>query len=260
MFKGFKAKYPEYEVQTPQTNKSFTLRTLNVQEEERLKTSLLTPGKISEHLNKCLYESLVSKPNDIKEYTDFLKKVTIKDRDAILFGLYHITYEEIRNYDITCGKCKQVNQVTIKASDTFKNNVYEGKDILTKRHSFELPVTKGVKVTLKQPTLFDELQAIKSAGLNASLDIVTETMIIDKFEEEDETSTEPTIYQERSEIVDAYLSLPSRDKNAINEAYFDVFGKYGVELQMKLICQHCMNEEVVDINLVDNFFRMVYTS
>ena len=55
MFKGFDVKYPEYEVITPQTKLSFTVRSLNVREEERLKGSLMTPTKIHEHLNKCIY-------------------------------------------------------------------------------------------------------------------------------------------------------------------------------------------------------------
>ena len=103
MFKGFNLKYPEYEVITPQTKLSFTIRSLNVQEEERLKGSLLTPQKITEHLNKCLYESLISKPEVVKDFKTFLENVTLKDRDALLYGLYHITYEEIRNYDIKCS-------------------------------------------------------------------------------------------------------------------------------------------------------------
>ena len=89
MFKGFNLKYPEYEVITPQTKLSFTVRSLNVQEEERLKGSILTPQKITEHLNKCLYESLVTKPEVIKDFKTFLENVTLKDRDALLYGLYH---------------------------------------------------------------------------------------------------------------------------------------------------------------------------
>ena len=81
MFIGFNLQYPEYEVITPQTHLSFTVRTLSVSDEERLKGSLMTPAKVTEHLNKCIYETLVKKPDTIKEYKDFLKLVTLKDRD-----------------------------------------------------------------------------------------------------------------------------------------------------------------------------------
>ena len=111
-FKGFNLKYPEYEVITPHTHLSFSLRSLSVSEEERLKGSLLTPTKITEHLNKCLYESIVQKPESITDYKTFLKSLSLKDRDALLYGLYHITYEEIRNYDIRCTNCKKEYPVT----------------------------------------------------------------------------------------------------------------------------------------------------
>ena len=48
MFRGFNLKYPEYEVITPQTKRSFTLRSLNVSEEENMKGSMMTPLKITE--------------------------------------------------------------------------------------------------------------------------------------------------------------------------------------------------------------------
>ena len=62
MFKGFDIKYPEYEVITPQTKLSYSVRSLSVQEEELLKGSLLTPSKINEHLNKCLFSAITKKP------------------------------------------------------------------------------------------------------------------------------------------------------------------------------------------------------
>ena len=129
-FTGFNVPYPEYEVITPHTHLSFTLRSLTVQEEERLKGSMLTPASTTEHLNKCLYEAIVKKPDKIKEYKDFLNNLTLKDRDTLLYGLYHITYEEIRNYDITCKSCRKEFPVTVSASDTFNFIPYPGKDIL----------------------------------------------------------------------------------------------------------------------------------
>ena len=144
MFTGFKQKFPEYEVVTPQTNLSFTLRTLTVQEEERLKGSFVTPQKIIDHLNKCIYDAIVQKPESIPDYKTFLEKITIKDRDALLYGLYHITYEEIRNYDVTCSACGKSQPVTVKASDTFSMVPYEGTNILEEEVSVKLPITNNV--------------------------------------------------------------------------------------------------------------------
>lgn len=261
-FTGFNLKYPEYEVITPHTHLSFTLRTLNVQDEERLKGSLMTPTKITEHLNKCIYEALVKKPETIKEYKDFLNLLTLKDRDSLLYGLYHITYEDIRNYDVKCKNCKKDFSVTVAASDTFNYIPYPGEDILIKRHKINLPKSEGVSVWIKQPTLEDEMESIKkmSSRPGSTMDIITETLIIEKFEQEIEGMVDPLVINERIDIIDAYRSLPAKDKRVIYENFTEEFGKYGTELKMQVYCQHCATEDIVEIDLVENFFRMVYSS
>ena len=262
MFTGFNIKYPEYEVVTPQTHLSFTTRSLNVQDEELLKGSLMTPTKVTEHLNKCIYESLVKKPDTIKEFKDFLKFVTLKDRDTLLYGLYHITYEEVRNYDVKCKNCKKDFSVTINASHTFNFNPYPGDDILTKRIKIDLPKTKGVACYIKQPTLEDEMDAIKnmSAHPGVTMDVITETLIIEKFEQDIESVKEPLIITNRIDVIDAYRSLPAKDKRTIYDRFNEEFGKYETELKMRVFCQHCGTEDIINIDLVDNFFRMVYSS
>lgn len=260
MFKGFNVKFPEYEVITPQTNDSYTLRSLNVQEEERLKGSLMTPSKVHEHLNKCIYDSIVSKPKAIVEYEDFLKSVTLKDRDALLYGLYHISYEEIRNYDIVCSSCQKEYAVTVEASSTFNYNPYPGNDVLTKKVPVELPRTVGVTAFIQQPTLFDEMTSMKTLALQpgAKMDVITETLVIDRFQETPEQG-DTVVYTDRGDIVDAYLALPAKDKRVIHKQYRKEFGDYGISLKMRSGCTNCGEEEDINIDLVTNFFRMVYT-
>lgn len=259
MFKGFNVKYPEYEVITPQTNLSYNVRSLNVQEEERLKGSLLSAVKINEHLNKCLFDSITKKPEGVTSYDQFLKSTTLKDRDAILYGLYHITYEEIRNYDVTCSSCRKDYPVTVQASSTFSMNSYPTGDVLTKTVQIELPMTPGVFAFIKQPTLFDEMAALKSTGSNSkNLDIITETLIISKFQQNPEDG-DTEIYSDREDVIDAYMSLPSKDKRTIYKKYREEFGQYGIYLKMLSTCVHCGTEAEIDIDLVENFFRMVHS-
>jgi len=262
VFTGFDVKYPEYEVITPQSGLSFTVRSLNVSEEERLKGSLITPNKITEHLNKCIYEAIVKKPAAVKDFEGFLSACTLKDRDALLYGLYHITYEDIRNYDIVCTQCKKEFPVTVEASSTFNFNKYPTKDILKKRVTVPLPKVGNVKAIIKQPSMMDEIIALKqlSGRPGSSIEMITETLVIDSFEQNIEEATKPVVYKERNDILDAYMSLPAKDKRAIGEQYQDEFGQYCVDLKMKTYCSHCGNEEVADIDLVSQFFRMVYSA
>lgn len=260
-FTGFNIQYPEYEVITPQTKQSFTVRSMNVQEEERLKGSLVTALKVAEHLNSCLYESIVKKPDNITDLDSFMRNTTLKDRDALLYGLYHITYEEIRNYQVKCTHCGHSYPVTVQASSTFNYNAYPGKDILSVKQKVELPKSKGVFAYIKQPTLFDELYAIKNFGNNpgTTIDLITETLIIDKFEQD--TSTGSLVsYTDRIDIIDAYMSLPAKDKRAIYQTYEENFGKYGIELKMKSFCNSCGKDDIYNIELVENFFRSLYSA
>ena len=260
MFKGFDIKYPEYEVHTPQTNLAYNVRSLNVQEEERLKGSLLSAIKVNDHLNKCIYEAITQKPENVQTYDAFLKNTTLKDRDALLYGLYHITYEEIRNYDITCMSCRKEYPVTVKASSTFSMNSYPTKDILTRQVKVDLPISTGVFAFIKQPTLFDEATALKTLGIvsGTNMDILTETLIISKFQHNPEEG-DTAIYSEREDVMDAYMSLPSRDKREIYKQYKEEFGQYGISLKMLSTCIHCGHQEEIDIDLVENFFRMVHS-
>jgi len=261
MFKGFNIKYPEYEVITPQTGNSFHVRSLTVQEEERLKASLVTPSKINDHLNKCIFDACVVKPDGMGTYDEFLRGTTLKDRDALLYGLYHITYEDIRNYDVTCGSCRKDYAITIKASATFDHNPYPGKDILSKQIDVKLPLSKGVIATIKQPTLYDESVALKAMGIGVSsnMDLLTETLILIKFQHNPEDGGDSVVYSEREDVMDAYKSLPAKDKRAIYNKYREQFGQYGILLQMTTNCIHCGHNEQMDIDLVENFFRMVHS-
>jgi len=179
-----------------------------------------------------------------------------------LYGLYHITYEEIRNYDVFCSPCDKSYPVTIQISDAFNFKKYPGKDIFTKRIKVDLPFTKSVSAIIKQPSLMDEILSLSTLTNRpgSTVDNITEILIIDSFQQDIPENTKPTIYNDRIDILDAYLSLPARDKRRIKEVYKHEFGQYTVELKMRCTCPKCGKTDEVDINLVDQFFRMVYTS
>jgi hypothetical protein len=54
------------------------------------------------------------------------------------------------------------------------------------------------------------------------------------------------------------MSLPAKDKRAIHDSYLEEFGQYGVDLKMRTLCTFCGQDEIVDVDLVDSFFRMVF--
>jgi len=169
------------------------------------------------------------------------------------------SYEEIRNYDIFCGTCSQKYPVTVQASSTFNMNVYPDDDILSKEVSLQIPSSDKVTVYLKQPTLYDEMLHFQSSGvLPGNKELLSETLIITKFHYQPDVG-DTIIYSDRDDIIDAYKSLASKDKRVIFRKFRDEFGQYGITLKMQTKCIHCSVVQIIDIDLVDNFFRMVHT-
>ena len=88
--------------------------------------------------------------------------------------------------------------------------------------------------------------------------MLTETLIIESFTENVDNQ-DSKIYSAREDVVDAYRSLTPNDKRAIFKEYRSKMGEYGIELKMRVTCVHCGEEETIDLDLVDNFFRMVHS-
>lgn len=260
MFKGFKnVTLPEYEVLTPQTKYSCTLRTMLVEDEEKLKGSSISSSSVGELINRCIYDCIVQKPDEIKNYDLFLKNTTVNDREALLYGLYHISYDDIRNYDIECFECEKKYPISIKINEAFNIDVYPGEEnILLKRKKIQLPITNSVYVTLRQPTLKDEKDA-SNTFIKSNLDSIYETLIIEKIEQvmPEIRNSDELVWDDRVEILDAYRSLPSKDKKFILDEYQEEFGKYKIQLKVTSNCIFCGHKQDFDINLVENFFRMV---
>jgi hypothetical protein len=263
IFDGFKIQYPEYLVLTPQTLKEFTIRSLTVSEEEKLKASLLTPTKLAQHLNEVIYNCLIKKPEDIKSYEDFLNKITIKDRDALMYGLYHVTYKDIHNYDVTCGGCEFVNSVKVNFLKSFRAVTWpktKKETVLEAEVPVNFEVAKGIRAIVRQPKLADEANLLKETtfATDELRDLQMQLLVIKRFEMDVLEAKAPDSITERENIFKGYNQLPSTDRKMIDKAYIDNFGKYTVDVACKVKCQRCGKEEDVTIDLVRQFFRSMY--
>ena len=262
VFSGFKIAYPEYSVITPHTLKEFTIRTLTIDEEEKLKGSLLTPNKLAEHLNDVIYQCLIKKPDDIKTYQDFLNKLTIKDRDALMYGLYHVTYKDIHNYDVTCTKCEHVNSVKVDFLKSFKAEMWpkESGNIIEKEIPVKFQIATGISAVIRQPLLVDECNLLKetSFATDTVRDLSMQLLIIKRFEQDRPEAKTPDTIEDRQNILKGYKQLPSPDRKLMESAYIENFGKYGVTIESIVKCQKCGNEEEIIIDLVKQFFRSIF--
>lgn len=263
VFRGFKVSYPEYSVVTPQSLLSYTIRSLKVSEEETLKASYISSNALSEHLNKAIWECLVKKPEEIKTYDDFLRLTTVRDRDALMYSLYHVTYKDIHEYNITCGQCSKPYGIKINFDKIVTLKFWpkeQDGSIFDKEIPVKLESVEG-RAIIKQPTLADE-KAIIEANKFAKDEIRNRNLdlsIIHRFEIDDARGTEANPISQkitnRDDISFGYGQLIAADRSRIEKAYETNFSPYGIELKVQTTCPHCGHKEVVDINLVNQFFR-----
>ena len=262
VFSGFKINYPEYSVVTPQTLKEFTIRSLTVADEEKLKASLLTPTKMSEHLNEVIFNCLSKKPDDIVTFSDFLTKLTIIDRDALMYGLYHVTYKDIHNYDVTCSQCETVNSVKVNFLNSFTATIWptDAKPVSDIEIPVKFEIAKGISAIIRQPMLNDEIALLKDLTFSSEAirDLSMQLLVIKRFDIEQEGSNHVDTLEDRENILKGYNQLPPSDKKMINKVYNENFGKYGVDIKSLVKCQKCGNEETISIDLVKQFFRSMY--
>lgn len=261
IFHGLDLKYPEYEIITPHTLKSFTIRSLSVQDEERLKASLLTPAKLSEHLNRVIWDCLVQKPSDVQSYEDMLTNLTMKDRDALMYGLYHITYGDVNSYNVQCEKCDVINSVNINFLKSFKMIPWEKNDnVLDYEISTKLKVADKVWVYMKQPLLKHESDLMRDMATESeeTRDSALYLLIIDRLEVEQEGTDQRVQIKNRDNVRRAYSQLPATDRKIIEESYFKEFGKYGVEIKSIVNCKGCGHSNNITVDLVQQFFRSLY--
>jgi hypothetical protein len=132
-FRGFNITLPRYTVITPQTGYTYETRSLTVAEVNRLKTSLTTPARVHTLINQAIWDSLEAHPEFVKEYKDFLRFTTIKDRDALIYGLYHATFGDDRDFTVGCKSCENQNQIVrVSMIRLFRMNAYPySKSVMT---------------------------------------------------------------------------------------------------------------------------------
>lgn len=135
VFTGFKTvKFPSYTVICPQTGNTFDIRCLNVSEVLKIKESLITSNKMYDVISHTIWGSLESKPDHIVTYEDFLNNVTTKDREALIYGLYHSTFGDSRPYSLECGNCGNKETVRISLDKSFSSNNYPYSDTVMKSY------------------------------------------------------------------------------------------------------------------------------
>ena len=142
-----------------------------------------------------------------------------------------------------------------------KNDIGEN-NIIDKRVRVTLPVSKLICV-IKQPTIADEENMyvkIPYAQQKKQLELISQTLIIDRFEEYNDKGELVTVVNQKVDIVTGYQSLPTQDRLEIFKEFESNFSKYGIELKAPWTCNSCQTENEIYVDIQNQFFRMVAVS
>lgn len=133
--------YPHYSIICPQTGFTFEVRTLNVSEVNQLKGSMMIQSKTPSLINKIIWGAIETKPDEIKDLETFKKMITLRDREAILYGIYCSTFGDEEEFKVTCRNCEHEEPVKVSMEKLFSINAYPGSESL--QNSYKLARVTG---------------------------------------------------------------------------------------------------------------------
>ncbi|MFW6002425.1 MAG: hypothetical protein ACOCQD_03715 [archaeon] len=379
MFQGFSTiQFPVFEVKTPQTGHSFSLRSLNVSELNKLKNSITVPTTANKVIANLLWETIEEKPKYINTYEDFINMTTILDREALLQGLHVSSFGEEREIRLTCPnkECKNSQLTKLNLANMITYNFYPGaqsilntyrvmktqgevdydeeiesrlakfkkppegmpksiaraeypeyfeeldrieeekykeriedknnteyediiseedgitvfknvekknteekssskkkaeivkedekkneappKSILDEIIEISLPRCSNIVAHIKQPTIADEINATNELLVDENIgQLVYESMVVRDFKEYDKSGKLIQTVEGYLDVFEAYQALLPDDKNEILETYNTNFGQYETSLKTEWTCGKCGKVSPVELDIHNEFFRMV---
>lgn len=236
---------------------------------------MITPSKIARHLAETLWKCIVKKPDHIKTFDDFITKNTMKDRDALLFGLYVSTYKGIQNFNIRCSNesCGFMNAVKIDIEKGLRIEFWDADEVIDRKtgntkgsvldyvKTVPLEVFKGVNCMIKSPTMKDEIDVSESNNFTSDdvRNMQLSLTMVDKFTiDPNEKNPNGDQILDRGNIYDAYNSLTPADRKLIENAFDAEFNKYQIKIVSKVKCQKCGEMRDVEIDIAQQFFRSLF--
>jgi len=190
LFTGFKIEYPEYTVVTPQSGLFYGIRALNVGEADRLKNSITIPSKATDIINQVIWGSLITKPKFIKDYEQWKKETTLRDRESLMFGLYMTSFPEERDFDLKCSKCGEETTLNLNIENMLEFIPYPGCQMMKEQYRFARatdPYETPADMEMEQHIAKEKISKAKKTKKKEEDDAIT---FIDDVEDEKEENIE----------------------------------------------------------------------
>lgn len=253
---------PKWEVLTPHTLQKISMKSLLVQQEEALKTSAISTTKMLELINKIIFDCMDTHEAPFDTMENFMKSLTLADREALIYGLVVASYGEEQDFNVTCSVCSKTFIEKANLTQNVDIKIYQDKGaIIQKKVDVELPISKAI-ATLQMPTLWDEYIFANSKGVSPDVlrkadDYLTvKTLKILAKDEKEPEKTKYLIIDNVFEIYAYMRTMSARDRKTIYKEWNTVFGDCGVRVNIPTLCPHCGNRGEMFINMINELFRL----
>ena len=190
VFKGLDIKYPEYTVITPQMGLSFGVRSLTVSEVSKLKLSNVTPSKANDLVNRVLFDALTDKPGIIKTFDEFMSYTTLKDREALIYALYIMTFGEEKEFRVQCDNCNAERMIKLDLTKMFSMTPYIGSEAMENTYN----LVKAADKSYADPVMEDSIKTkAKHKAMKAAKEAILSANGEDEVVEDSNVVVEPVI-------------------------------------------------------------------
>ncbi len=252
---------PKWLVITPHTKHNVSMKSLLVQQEETLKSSALSTVKMLELINKIVYDCIDERKAPFDNIENFMKNITMADRETLIFGLVVASYGEEQDFNVTCNACSKTFTEKSNLVQNLEINLYNGKEPMLKKDvDVVLPVSKATAV-LRMPTLWDEYIFANSKGISQEVIrkaddyLVVKALKLPAKDSKDPEKNTTVIMDNVFDIYAQMRSMPARDRKTIYKAWTENFGEYGTKVLIPTLCPHCGNRGEMNVSMISEMFR-----
>ena len=254
---------PMYYVKMPLVQYELNVRGLTVRDEDLLKGSATSPKKMSDTLNHIMYDCMepamkTGESAPFPTYNAFINGITPSDRDALLFGIIMASYDAEHDMSIQCGSCNTKSTETINLASLLKVDAYTGSTpLLSKRPKIQYP-EYGWTVSLKQPTLADEIKILSSSKGDSAPE--HQYLIVDNIETtavDDAGNTIPIVVSNPIELYGLFATKPAKVRKRLIKEWKTSFGDYGITALFEGMCSNCGTPISINISPLAHLFFLV---
>jgi len=234
------------------------------EDEMHLKSGNFTLSTFIKKFNEVLFEKTKFAKTKIKDFPEFLSKLTPQDKSLLVYALSLSSFDNLGTIGTVCEHCEEKTPVDIKPAELWHSDsapkIWDlSKDPFAYKNiqtfldgNLEFEITLPTEdYRLKIMDIMDKRNELKdgSFGIIESISFLTTKITVKGKEDKVLTDLE-------SEILPFLQNLPLKIKDIVlAEVDLTIFDKYMPNFYQEAPCTKCHKINKVSVNIESTFFR-----